>query len=526
MASALLSLPFNLPPSSSPLSAVPNSPKPKSHIRLFTSSRRRARVTASAADQEKTKDTEKDSDSDSAAFNPFGFVTDNPSSRSAIQISESPAESGNVGQMLYFISLHWSFRYSFCAFLVDFDEFTLLYCQFIKKFSDLAFAYEEMCYSAYCHLVFGVEQLPSQATDASVWMMIYKTWISISSFNHMKNWLELVKMDAINLLHFIKELHKRIEDKGKEYGKYFRAGEYVWFVRETGSAESERGTVVFLHGAPTQSYSYRNVMSQLSEDFGFRCLAPDWLGFGFSDKPQAGYDDFDYKEEEFHKEFDKLLDKLRVKSPFYLVVQGFLVGSYGLTWALKNPSKISKLAILNTPLTVSSPVPGLFKQLRFPFLGEFTCQNAVMAERFIEAGSAYVLKLEKADVYRLPYLSSSGPGFALLETTRKANFNGILSQISSGFASGRWNTPTLVVWGISDKYLPQSIAEEFQKANPTAVQLKLIEGAGHMPQEDCEVMISPLECLIRFQFPNAGEEVVNDNNGYVFYENLLKSLPV
>lgn len=35
------------------------------------------------------------------AFNPFGFVTDNPSSRSAIQLPESPAEEGNVGQMLY-----------------------------------------------------------------------------------------------------------------------------------------------------------------------------------------------------------------------------------------------------------------------------------------------------------------------------------------------------------------------------------------------------------------------------------------
>lgn len=41
------------------------------------------------------------------------------------------------------------------------------------------------------------------------------------------------------------------------------------------------------------------------------------------------------------------------------------MGSYGLTWALKNPSKVEKIAILNTPLTVSSPVPGLFKQLRF-----------------------------------------------------------------------------------------------------------------------------------------------------------------
>lgn len=114
------------------------------------------------------------------------------------------------------------------------------------------------------------------------------------------------------------------------------------------------------------------------------------------------------------------------------------MGSYGLTWALKNQSKISKLVILNTPLTISSPLPGLFQQLRFclhpvllhllsikgtflyvllhshglllylfpecgsslpllmnrvPFLGEFTCQNAVMAERFIEAGSAYVSRI-------------------------------------------------------------------------------------------------------------------------------------
>ncbi|KAL3511913.1 hypothetical protein ACH5RR_024630 [Cinchona calisaya] len=316
-----------------------------------------------------------DDDDDKPAFNPFGFVTDNPSSRSAIQLPESPAEDGNVGQMLY-----------------------------------------------------------------------------------------------------------RIEDKGKEYGSYIKCGGLRWFVRETGSSQSRRGTVVFLHGAPTQSYSYRNVMSQMA-DAGFHCFAPDWIGFGFSDKPQPGYG-FDYTEKEFHDGFDKLLGVLGVTSPFFLVVQGFLVGSYGLTWALKNPSRISKLAILNSPLTVSSPIPGLFQKLKIPFLGEFTCQDAVMAERFIEAGSAYVLKLEKADVYRLPYLSSSGPGFALLEAAKKVNFNKLLGEISAGFASGSWDKPILVAWGISDKYLPQSVAEEFQKGNPDVVKVKLIEGAGHMPQED------------------------------------------
>ncbi|XP_077221873.1 alpha/beta-Hydrolases superfamily protein isoform X2 [Tasmannia lanceolata] len=218
-------------------------------------------------------------------------------------------------------------------------------------------------------------------------------------------------------------------------------------------------------------------------DAGFHCFAPDWIGFGFSEKPQPGYG-FNYTEEEFHEEFDKILEVLSIKSPLLLVVQGFLVGSYGLTWALKNPSRISKLAILNSPLTAKSSIPGLFQQLRIPLFGEFTSQNAVMAERFIEAGSPYVLKLEKADVYRLPYLASSGPGFALLEAARKADFKDISSRIETGFSSGRWDIPILLAWGVSDKYLPKSEAEEFQKGNPDIVKLTMIEGSGHMPQED------------------------------------------
>lgn len=48
----------------------------------------------------------------------------------------------------------------------------------------------------------------------------------------------------------------------------------------------------------------------------------------------------------------------------------------------------------------------------------------------------------------------------------------------------RWDKPIILAWGLSDKYLPQSVAEEFQKGNPAHIKLKLIEGAGHMPQED------------------------------------------
>ncbi|MCE2056123.1 hypothetical protein HAX54_044091 [Datura stramonium] len=57
--------------------------------------------------------------------------------------------------------------------------------------------------------------------------------------------------------------------------------------------------------------------------------------------------------------------------------------------------------------------------------------------------------------------------------------------------------PILNCLGISDKYLPQSVAEEFQKGNPRSVELKLIEGAGHMPQEDWpeKVIKLLLECF-------------------------------
>lgn len=56
--------------------------------------------------------------------------------------------------------------------------------------------------------------------------------------------------------------------------------------------------------------------------------------------------------------------------------------------------------------------------------------------------------------------------------------------ISSRVVPCSWDKPILLAWGMLDKYLPLSIAEEFQKKNPSNIELKVIEGAGHMPQED------------------------------------------
>ena len=48
----------------------------------------------------------------------------------------------------------------------------------------------------------------------------------------------------------------------------------------------------------------------------------------------------------------------------------------------------------------------------------------------------------------------------------------------------RWQVPTIVAWGEKDKYLPPSEATTFAASNPEYVTAAILEGAGHMPQED------------------------------------------
>eukprot|EP00897_Mesotaenium_endlicherianum_P004528 jgi/Mesen1/4102/ME000216S03355 len=291
------------------------------------------------------------------------------------------------------------------------------------------------------------------------------------------------------------EMISRIEGKGRDFGRLVRSGSFIHFVRETGKKTDP--LILFLHGVPTQSYSFRLVMPQFSEK-GYRCIAPDAIGFGLSEKPQPEYD-YAYTEEAYHEQLDQLLDTLEVDAPFYLVVQGLVLGSYALSWALQHPERLIKLAVLNTQLSTKAIfLPSVFYQLRMPLVGEFVSQNAILAERFIEAGSPYVVESDDADVYRLPYLNSSDAGFALLATLRKYNPQVSASQFEAGFKPDKWTTPTHVAWGVNDKHLAQVNAEAFRLMNPEHITTSMLEGAGHLPQEDWpEKVVDSLHAFFR-----------------------------
>src|SRR5688572_2825134 len=95
--------------------------------------------------------------------------------------------------------------------------------------------------------------------------------------------------------------------------------------------EGEGPTLLFVHGTPTWSFEYRHVIKALSKKF--RCVAPDQLGFGLSDRPA----DFDYSPESHAKSLRTFVDKLQLRD-FVLVVHDF-GGPIGLPLALEGRAR-------------------------------------------------------------------------------------------------------------------------------------------------------------------------------------------
>lgn len=94
--------------------------------------------------------------------------------------------------------------------------------------------------------------------------------------------------------------------------------------------------IVFLHGVPVSSYLWRNIIPSLSD--ATRCLAPDLIGMGKSDKPDIEYSFFDHV-----KYFDSFIDKLDLHN-VTLVVHGLLGSAIGFYYAMRNQDNIKAIA--------------------------------------------------------------------------------------------------------------------------------------------------------------------------------------
>ena len=266
-------------------------------------------------------------------------------------------------------------------------------------------------------------------------------------------------------------------------------GKLKWFYRSSDPLNpSDKPPVVLLHGIPAQSYSWRNVMPALAEQ-GFRSIAPDWIGSGFSAQPDRR--DFAYTPDAYVTALGDFLDALAIDRCSF-VVQGF-VGSVGLQYALRHPNRIERLAILNTPIGTAAKLPWKIRQLGIPLVGEMMTQDPLLVDRTLEGGGGYRVEDKDLDVYRRPFLKSSAAGRSLFVTVQNLHLAEAMAEIEKGFAD--WKQPTLIAWGMRDPWLPFSLAETLGQQVADAELVKL-EEVGHYPQEDWHERVN--EVLLPF----------------------------
>ncbi|TBR60115.1 alpha/beta fold hydrolase [Mastigocladus laminosus UU774] len=246
--------------------------------------------------------------------------------------------------------------------------------------------------------------------------------------------------------------------------------------------------VVLLHGLVSQSYSWRNILPVLAQQ-GTKAIAPDWIGFGFSAKPEKR--DFAYTPDAFITALEGFIQALELER-FSLIVQGFL-GSVGLQYALRHPEQIANIAILNTPISSTAKLPWKIQQMGLPFAGDMMTQDPLLVDRTLEGGSRYIIPDKDLDVYRKPFLKTSAAGRALLSTIRNLQLAKAMSEIETGFKD--WQQPILIQWGAIDPWLNVDMAENFAKSVPNGELVKL-NNVGHYPQEHYHETI--LEDLLPF----------------------------
>ena len=166
-------------------------------------------------------------------------------------------------------------------------------------------------------------------------------------------------------------------------------------VREMGDG----APIVFLHGNPTSSYVWRNVLPRIAAQG--HCLAPDLIGMGASGKPESAYRFGDHA---------RYLDAwLEPRGDVVLV--GYDWGAVlAIDWARRHPARVRGLVVFETflqPLSFAAMPPAgaeLFRALRTPGVGERLVleENAFLA-RSLENGVKRGLGAEARAAYAAPY---------------------------------------------------------------------------------------------------------------------------
>ena len=196
------------------------------------------------------------------------------------------------------------------------------------------------------------------------------------------------------------------------------AGTEITYV-DTGSGD----TIVLLHGNPTSSYLWRNVIPQLS-GLG-RCLAPDLVGMGQSGKAPDG----SYRFVDHARYLDAWFAELGLTQRITLVVHDW-GSALGFYWAHRNQAAVKGIAYMEaivTPLRWDDwpeNARNIFQLMRGPAGEELVLQKNIFVERILPGAILRKLTQQEMTAYRTPWQEAGEPRRPMLTWPREIPIDG------------------------------------------------------------------------------------------------------
>jgi haloalkane dehalogenase len=251
--------------------------------------------------------------------------------------------------------------------------------------------------------------------------------------------------------------------------------------------------VLMLHGNPSWSFYWRHLVLGLRDRY--RCLVPDHMGMGLSDRPDDAH--YDYTLQSRIDDLERLLRHAGITGPVTLAVHDW-GGMIGFGWALQHSARVRRLVILNT---AAFPLP---KEKRMPLrlrMGRDSKVGGWMIRRFnlFARGAAMIGTRRKlpADV-RAAYAGVYQGWDQAISTLRFMQDIPLapgdrawpLVEASAKALHGYADRPAFIGWGLKDFVFDKHFLHGFQRALPKA-HVHAFKDAGHYILEDKHEVLVP-----------------------------------
>lgn len=261
--------------------------------------------------------------------------------------------------------------------------------------------------------------------------------------------------------------------------------------------EGEGHAVIMVHGNPTWSFFYRDVVQSLKANF--RCIVPDHIGCGLSENPRRGYS---YTLDQRVRDLGELIDELDIER-FDLIVHDW-GGAIGIGMALERLPKLRRLAIMNTAAFVDSRIPRRISFCRTPLIGKLIVQGfngfAGLAAKM--AVSKKPLPKPVKEGYLYPYRSWS---------SRKAVYQFVrdipmhvthrsfsrLIEIENGLLTLR-EVPVALIWGGKDFCFSDHFMNRWKRFLPNATVLHYADAGHYLLEDEGEKVCEALEQFVGY----------------------------